>query len=91
MAALDELRMAVAQARRALPRVRAPILVMHGRADEIAPLSSPQIILGRIASPRRELAWWEDTSHQMLTHGPHRQAIYARVAAFLAASNHSLF
>ncbi|MEI7770485.1 MAG: alpha/beta hydrolase, partial [Chloroflexales bacterium] len=59
-------------------------LVIHGRADDVAPQSSPQIILSRVASPRRELAWWPDTGHQLLTHGPHRQAIYARVAAFLS-------
>jgi carboxylesterase len=84
IAAIDELRRALARTRRALPRVRAPILVMHGRADDVAPLSSPQTILSQVASPRRELAWWDDTGHQLLVHGPHRQAIYARVAAFLA-------
>ncbi|MBX0326941.1 alpha/beta fold hydrolase [Oscillochloris sp. ZM17-4] len=82
--AIDELRMALARARRALPRVRAPILVMHGRADDVAPLGSPQIILGGVSSPQRELVWWDDTGHQMLTHGPHREAIYRRVETFLA-------
>ncbi|NNJ09497.1 alpha/beta fold hydrolase [Chloroflexales bacterium ZM16-3] len=84
IAALDELRMALIHARRALRRVRAPILVMHGRADEVAPLSSPQIILRGVASPRRELVWWDGTGHQLLIHGPHRQAIYRRVETFLA-------
>ncbi len=83
LAALDELRIALSHSRRALPRVRAPILVMHGRADEVAPLASPQIILSGVASPRRELAWWDDTGHQLLIHGPHRQAIYRRVETFL--------
>ncbi len=81
--AIDELRMALAQTRRALPRVRAPILVAHGRADDVAPLISPQIILSGVASPRRELAWWDDAGHQLLTHGPQRQAIYRRVETFL--------
>jgi carboxylesterase len=83
IAALDELRVALSRTRRALPRVRAPILVMHGRADEVAPLGSPAIILGGVASPRRELAWWDDSGHQLLIHGPHRQAIYRRVEEFL--------
>jgi carboxylesterase len=84
IAAIDELRIALARARRALPRVSAPILVMHGRTDDVAPLSSPQIILGHVSSARRELAWWDNTGHQMLTHGPHLQAIYARVETFLS-------
>jgi carboxylesterase len=83
--AIDELRIALTQARRALPRVRAPILVMHGRADDVAPLNSPQIILGGVASPHRELAWWDDTGHQLLVQGPHLAAIYARVERFLAS------
>jgi carboxylesterase len=85
IAAIDELRVALAQARRALPRVRAPILVMHGRADDVAPLASPQIILDGVASARKELEWWDDSGHQLLVSGPHRQAIYHRVETFLSS------
>lgn len=85
IAAVDELRIALAHARRALPRVRAPILAMHGRDDDVAPLHSPRIILGGVSSPRRELAWWEEAGHQLLIHGPNRPAIYRRVAQFLAS------
>lgn len=84
LGAIDELRMALERTRQALPAVRAPILVMHGRDDEVAPLRSPAIILEGVASPRRELAWWEAAGHQLLIHGPNRLDIYRRVAAFLA-------
>jgi carboxylesterase len=82
--AIDELRLTLAAARAALPRVRAPALVMHGRDDDTAPLDSAETIVARIGSSRKELLWWEQTGHQMLVEGPHRQAIYGRVGAFLA-------
>lgn len=84
--AIDELRLTFAEARAALPAVRAPTLVMQGRADEVAPADSPATIVGRIGAPQPELVWWDDTGHQLLVHGPHREAIYARVAAFLGAA-----
>ena len=82
--AVDELRLALAAARAALPLVQAPALVMHGRYDDVAPLDSPGIVMARIGSARRELVWWDDTGHQLLMTGPHREAIHARVAAFLS-------
>jgi carboxylesterase len=81
--AVDEARLAFAAARAALPLVRAPALVMHGRDDTIAPLDSPATIAAAIGSPRCELVWWDDTGHQLLVSGPHRLAIYERVAAFV--------
>lgn len=81
--AIDELRLALAQARAALPLVRAPALVMHGRLDTVAPLDSAEEIAARIGGPRRELVWWDDTGHQMLVEGPHRETIYDRVGDFL--------
>lgn len=83
--AVDEARLAFAAARAALPRVRTPVLVMQGHQDNVAPADSPDTIVARIGSEQRELVWWDDTGHQLLVDGPHRQAIYRRVAAFLAA------
>jgi hypothetical protein len=42
------------------------------------------MLLARIGSAHRELVWWDDTGHQLLVYGPHKQAIFARVAGFLA-------
>ncbi|NTU79403.1 MAG: alpha/beta fold hydrolase [Chloroflexales bacterium] len=83
--AVDELRLSLAAARAALPLVRAPTLIMHGRHDDIAPLDGPAAIAGQIGSRRRDLVWWDNTGHQLLVHGPHRPAIYERVSAFLTS------
>lgn len=83
VAAADELRRTLIHARAALPRVRAPALVMHGRADLVSPTDSAETIVAEIGSPRKDLVWWGQTGHQLLAVGPHRQAIYERVAAFL--------
>jgi carboxylesterase len=82
--AVDEARLAFAAARAALPRVRTPALVMQGRDDTVAPADSPDTIIRRIGSAQREQAWWDDTGHQLLVHGPQRKAIFKRVAEFLA-------
>lgn len=81
-----ELGAVVRQARSALPRVQTPALVMHGREDAIVPLANAETILRELGSPRKELVWWDDTGHQMLVEGPYRAAIYARIAAFVAAA-----
>ncbi|HMQ33119.1 MAG TPA: alpha/beta fold hydrolase [Chloroflexaceae bacterium] len=82
--AVDELRLALAAARAALPRARAPALVMHGRLDDVAPLDSATTIAGGLGGPRPELVWWDDTGHQLLVEGPHREAIIERAGAFIA-------
>lgn len=84
VSAIDELRQATARARGALPQVRMPTLVMHGRKDDTSPPAGAEEIIARISSPERHLVWWEETGHQMLVIGPERDAIYARIAAFVA-------
>jgi carboxylesterase len=81
--AIDELRLVVGAARTTLPRVTAPTLIMHGRADPIAPPDSADTIHTRIGSSLRELVWWESTGHQLLTEGPHLTAVHQRVIRFL--------
>lgn len=81
--AVDELRLTFAAAHAALPLVRTPVLVMQGRDDSVAPPDSPATITRRIGSPRRDLVWWADTGHQLLVQGPHKAAIYERVAQFV--------
>lgn len=81
--ALDELRRTLAHARRSVPHVTAPTLIMHGRADTVAPISSADHLIRHLSSADRRLIWWEQTGHQLLTEGPHRQAIQQHVADFL--------
>lgn len=83
LAPLASLRAAVGHAHRALPAVRAPALVMHGRLDTVIAPANAEAIMARLGSPQKELVWWPDTGHQMLVEGPHRQAIYQRIAAFI--------
>jgi carboxylesterase len=82
--AVDELRQTLAAAMDCLPHVSAPALVMQGRDDAVVPRESPTQLMATIGSSRRELVWWEHTGHQLLVEGPHRLAIFQRVAAFLA-------
>ncbi|MCU0492606.1 MAG: alpha/beta fold hydrolase [Chloroflexaceae bacterium] len=81
--AIDEMRQALIQTRADLPHVQRPVLVMHGREDEVAASSNAEEIVSRIGSQKKELVWWERTGHQMLVVGPHREAIYERVATFV--------
>jgi carboxylesterase len=85
--AVDELRMTLAAARAALPLVRTPTLVMQGCEDDVAPRDSPATIAARLGGPRTETVWWEQTGHQLLVQGPHRHAIYARIATFLTTTD----
>lgn len=81
--AVIELRKTMALARDTLPRVTLPVLVMHGLADATAPRASANEIMTRIGSREKQLVWWADTGHQLLEIGPHRQAIFERVGAFV--------
>jgi carboxylesterase len=85
IAAIDEAQRAVGRARRLLPSVRVPALVLQGREDETIPRTSAERIYGLLGSSQKQLSLWDDTGHQLLVTGPHRERIYATVAAFLAA------
>jgi carboxylesterase len=83
LGAIDEMQKALRQARARLPRVQMPVLVMQGRNDEVIPADSADDVMRRLGSRDKQLVWWEHTTHQMLVVGPHREAIYARVADFV--------
>jgi carboxylesterase len=86
VAAIHELQRVLRVARKHAPRVTTPTLMMHGRDDDTAPPASADELLQRLGSREKRLVWWEQTGHQLLVVGPHREAIYARVAAFIAGS-----
>ena len=83
VAAADELRLALAAARRALPQVRVPTLVMHGHDDNTADPESAAAIASRLGSSRCELRYWPATGHQLLLTGPYQTAIFRRIERFL--------
>lgn len=63
-----------------LPRVRCPVLAIHGDRDEFGSVRSPELICRTVAGPA-ELCILEDCGHV-----PHREksdAVLERVAAFL--------
>ncbi len=83
LGAIDEMQKALRRARAQLSQVQMPVLVMQGRDEEVIPADSADEVLRRLGSREKQLVWWEDTTHQMLVVGPHREAIYARVADFV--------
>ncbi|WP_322490319.1 alpha/beta hydrolase [Chloroflexus sp.] len=84
VAAADELRLALAAAGNALPRVRTPVLLMHGQSDTTADPASAVAIARRIGSAHCELVYWPATGHQLLVAGPYREAIFRRIERFLS-------
>jgi carboxylesterase len=53
----------IKEAQRALPRIKAPILVMHGRNDHTVHPSNAPFIIDRIGSEDKELVWLEKSYH----------------------------
>jgi carboxylesterase len=85
VAALHELQKALRHARAGVSHVQQPTLIMHGREDDIAPPQSADELNRRLGSAEKKLVWWDQTGHQMLVVGPHREAIYQHIAEFIAS------
>lgn len=83
IAAFYQLRMVVQQAAAILPLVQVPALVMQGRDDTVVTLADAEAIANGIRSAKKDLVWWDATGHEMLVAGPHRDAIYQRIAGFV--------
>jgi carboxylesterase len=52
--------------RRALPGVRQPALVMHSRDDASVDPGDALRLHAALGSPRKELVWFEGSSHALL-------------------------
>jgi carboxylesterase len=83
--AVVEMQRALQRARKVLPGLNLPTLLMHGRNDDIIDPANAIAISKTLAADQHELVWWEDTGHQLLSVGPARQTIYERIANFVAA------
>lgn len=68
----------------ALPQIAAPALLMHSRTDETVPPDNLQRIYDGLGSEQKEMVWWEDAEHVMTEDPDHQQAVFERVAAFVA-------
>jgi carboxylesterase len=49
-----------------LPRVRAPLLVIHARKDTVIKPRSAELIYARAGSRQKELVWFDRSNHEML-------------------------
>ena len=49
-----------------LPRVQAPLLLLHSRADRVIKPVSAEIIYRHVGSPDKQICWFERSGHEML-------------------------
>lgn len=68
--------------RRMLPRVHAPLLVLHSRRDRTITPRSAQIIYNRSSSIDKQLRWFETCGHQMLQ-DCETEAVVAAIEAWI--------
>jgi len=66
-----------------LDRVTCPTLVCQSRLDESVHRSVPGLLMERIGSDVKEVAWFANSPH-VLNLGGEREAVFAAVTAFLA-------
>lgn len=65
-----------------LPRVQAPVLVLHAREDGGVSPRNAQAIYEQLGAPQKRLAWIENSGHVM-TVEPARREVYAEAAQFV--------
>jgi len=65
------------QVRRALPRIRQPILVFQGRWDAQLTPQAAQIVYDSVSSTDKTLVWLERSGHNLLADGE-REAVWAQ-------------
>lgn len=82
--ALYELREYVKEAVAMLPEIEAPALLMHSRTDRTVTPDNMERIYNALGSEQKEMVWWEDAEHVMTEDPQHQQAVFERVAAFVA-------
>lgn len=72
------------QARRDLPSVTAPILLLQGRHDQVVDLRWADEYLPQVGSPDKQLIWYERSGHLLAT-DIEREAVWATVREWIAA------
>jgi carboxylesterase len=82
--AISQLRAMIRASADALPRVTAPALVVHSRADPLVPAENAEYIYARLGSADKELLWL-DTSDHVVTEDLERDLLFARINAFVRA------
>lgn len=70
------------RARRDLPHITAPALIMHGRRDRTVYPASSQEVYRRIGSHDKQLVWFEHSDHQ-LTREREKEAVWRTAAEWI--------
>jgi carboxylesterase len=83
LAAAQDLGRLLDHTRRALPHVRAPLLVAQGRRDFAIPRDSAEVIYRSVGSESRRLVWLPRSRH-VLTLDQDRDGLFSEVREFLA-------
>lgn len=81
--ALDELRVFVGEVRRKLPRITAPLLVMHARGDTTALVASADIVFAGVRSASKEKIILTESYH-IITVDLERERVEHDVVRFLS-------
>ena len=68
--------------RRALPRIRQPILLFQGRRDATLTPEAAQVVYEGVASTDKDLVWLEHSGHNVLADGE-REMLWARSHAWI--------
>lgn len=74
---------------RVLPRVQAPLLVIHSRADRTILPTAAEFIHQQAGSAEKTLVWFERSGHEMLRDSE-AEAVLERIEAFILARQAAL-
>lgn len=80
--AAHEMLKTIKRARRALPGVRCPLLIMHGRGDHTVPPWNATVIHDTVSSEDKELVWLERSYH-VITLDHDRDEVFERTHDFI--------
>lgn len=64
------------------PRIRAPLLVMHGTEDRLASVAATKRLFDRVGSPDKELVIYPGFYHELFNE-PEKQEVYERLTDWL--------
>lgn len=84
---LHELGTVVQQARRALPQLRMPTLVLQSRLDNRIPVAAAERAFAMIGAPEKRLEWLDVGGH-VITVDAGRERVFALVAEWLEQHHH---
>lgn len=83
-AAIDHFMRITRRARKLIPKVAVPTLIVQGRRDRTALPMCAEEIYRKLASGDKEIAWFDNSGHQIMD-GPEGSAVVERVVEWIAA------